>query len=195
MGLGARQVARGTVTGHFTGDGSGATDCFKLAGGTSHRDFAIGKVGSLVRVRLAPVAPATTADLDLYVHDGNFGYYEAATKDSSTEVLDYLAAGTFARVCAVARNGDGRTAYTISLWEAEAKPSTGALVVSGLPARVTPGVDYDLSLGWSGLAAGGSYFGGVLFYRGTPASDTLLGSIAVTVRPKAAGASTVTSAR
>ncbi|BBE71130.1 S8 family serine peptidase [Oharaeibacter diazotrophicus] len=192
MGLGPRQTARGTVNGHFTGQGAGGSECYRIAAGTSHRDFAIARIGSLVRVRVAPVDPNTTADLDLYVHDGDLGYYEAATKDNSTETLDYLAQKAFTRVCVVARNGDGATPYTISLWEATAKPATGALVVSGLPRTVVAGLDYELSIGWSGLAAGSSDFGGVLFYRGTPSNENLLGSIAVTVRPpKSSGSSTL----
>ncbi len=55
-----------------------------------------------------------------------------------------------------------------------------------MPARVTAGVDYPLQLNWSGLAAGSSNFGGVLFYRGEPGEFTLLGYIPVTVRPRPA---------
>ncbi len=123
MGLGGLQRATGTVTGHFTGEGSGAFECYRIAAGTSHRDFAISAPGSLVRVRLAPVDPTTTADLDLYVHDGDRGYAESATKATSVETVEYLAEKRFARVCVVARRGSGKTPYTISLWEATAKPS------------------------------------------------------------------------
>ena len=91
------------------------------------------------------------------------------------------AAGAY-RVCVVAYDGAAAMTHRLSSWVVTAADASSSLNVM-LPGSVVSGGTATVGIGWSGLAAGGRYLGGVQF---KDPSGTVAGTTVVRVQPGAA---------
>lgn len=200
-GLKAATLTAGSLTGTNTGAQAAVGAVCAGAGSSSVKVHSIVVPAGTLAARFALYAEDTSGgaagkydDLDLVMvnsagtvvgYSGNSGSDEGIT-------LSAPAAGTY-KVCPVAyqhATGATTTTYKLTSWVVNAADNAGAFKVS-LPSRAYAARTASAGISWSGLEAGGRFFGAVSYSAGGSPTGT---TTVVLIEPAGGAASPAISA-